>query len=72
MFSANKVIVATAQVLLNLLEKGSSYITWDRINMMVMDECHAATKKHAYNKIMTSYHSYEGNRPRILAMTVGT
>jgi len=70
--TSNQVIVATAQVLLNLLEKGSNYISFDRINHLVLDECHAAVKKHAYNKIMTKYSEAKlDQRPKILAMTVG-
>ena len=71
-FAENSVVVATAQVLLNLLDKGANYMSLNRINHLILDECHTAVKKHAYNRIMTKYKAAsDDQRPRIFAMTVG-
>ena len=64
-------VVATAQVLLNLLEKGHNYLSFSRINVLVLDECHAAVKSHPYNKIMAKYLASDcPDKPTVFGMTV--
>lgn len=49
-FNANDVLVMTAQILLNILNHG--FISLENINLLILDECHNATKKHPYVRIM--------------------
>jgi len=67
----NQVVVATAQVLLNLLEKGNNYLSFSRINYLILDECHAAVKSHPFNKVMAKYLAEDQTkRPKVFGMTV--
>ena len=52
-FRAKKVLVFTAQTLLNLLTKGTLSI--DQFKMLIFDECHHTDGKHPYNMIMMIY-----------------
>ena len=47
------VIVMTAQILVNALEKNS--VCLSQISLLIFDECHHTNKEHAYNKIMQRY-----------------
>lgn len=42
----NNVIISTAQILLNLLNRGREYLTMDKISLIIIDECHRASKQH--------------------------
>ncbi|VDO98315.1 unnamed protein product [Soboliphyme baturini] len=64
----NQVLVMTAQIFLDLLSH--AYLTLNRVNLMVFDECHHVNKSHPYRLIMDLYREYdEGDRPRILGLT---
>lgn len=45
-----QVLVMTPQILLDGLDSNS--LTLDKVNLMVLDECHHASKNHPYAKIM--------------------
>lgn len=45
------VFVMTAQILVNILTHG--FFSMQNINLLIMDECHNATKKHPYVQVMT-------------------
>ena len=49
-FNENDVLVMTAQILVNILTHG--FFTPQNINLLIMDECHNATKKHPYVRVM--------------------
>ncbi|XP_054159182.1 endoribonuclease Dicer-like [Oppia nitens] len=69
------VIVMTAQILLNMLNH--QFITFNNINLMIMDEVHWAAKKkgkkesgHPYKQIMKLYNECPvGRRPRVLGLS---
>ncbi|KAI7089846.1 dicer-like protein 1 [Hortaea werneckii] len=70
LFSENKVIVATADVLHQCL--AHSYITMKQINLLIFDEAHHAKKDHAYARIIKDFYVAEpdqSSRPRIFGMT---
>jgi len=71
LFQENQVIVCTPQVLLNVLNKGSEYITVRRINLLILDECHKAHRNHPYTQVMHHYERAEalGPHPRVFGMT---
>lgn len=52
--SHNNVIISTAQVLLNLLDKGREYLTMERLNLLIIDECHRASKQHPVRRTTPS------------------
>lgn len=69
-FSENKVIVCTADILLQCLSH--SFITMGQINLLVFDEAHHAKKDHAYARIIKDYYLTETTpdaRPKIFGMT---
>ncbi|KAI9283954.1 hypothetical protein BC943DRAFT_294415 [Umbelopsis sp. AD052] len=69
MINEDDVCVMTAQIFLDALRHG--FIHLDRINLMVFDECHHATKSHTFNLIMREfyYRCPEQDRPKIFGMT---
>ena len=72
-FREHQVIVCTHQVLLNLLEKGSEYMSLERVALLVIDECHEATNAHPCVKIMQFYARAKAagsSVPRVFGMTV--
>lgn len=69
-FAKNKVIVCTADILLQCLAQG--YITIAQINLLVFDEAHHTKKNHAYARIIKDYYLAEtdkSQRPRVFGMT---
>ena len=69
-FDKNMVIVCTAEVLRQCLHK--SYISMDRINLLIFDEAHHAKKGHPYANIIKDFYVQEGkvdNLPKIFGMT---
>lgn len=64
-----QVLVMTAQILLNILRH--SIIKMDAINLLILDECHHAVKKHPYSLVMSEfYHTTpKENRPTVFGMT---
>ncbi|KAK5132305.1 hypothetical protein LTR08_009213 [Meristemomyces frigidus] len=72
LFSDNKIIVATAEILHQCLSH--SYITMKQINLLVFDEAHHAKGDHPYARIIKDFYlsesaSDKADRPRIFGMT---
>ena len=59
----------TAQILLNILRH--SIIKMESINLLILDECHHAVKKHPYSLVMSEfYHTTpKEKRPSVFGMT---
>lgn len=68
-FAKNMVIVCTAEVLRQCLHH--SFISMDRINLLIFDEAHHAKKDHAYARIIKDFYAQEKSAvlPKILGMT---
>ncbi|RGP80539.1 hypothetical protein FLONG3_1373 [Fusarium longipes] len=68
-FESNKVIVCTAHILLDCLNK--AFIRMHEINLLIFDEAHHAKKKHVYAEIVQRYYynTPRGERPKILGLT---
>ncbi|CAG8442886.1 9275_t:CDS:2 [Ambispora leptoticha] len=68
-FEQYDVLVMTAQIFLNILRHG--FISINRVNLLIFDECHHAAKKHPYNLIMREFFDRcpEKDRPKIFGMT---
>ncbi|CAN8306466.1 unnamed protein product [Cochlearia groenlandica] len=68
-FESKQVLVMTAQILLNILRH--SIIRMESINLLILDECHHAVKKHPYSLVMSEFYhtSSKDNRPSIFGMT---
>lgn len=69
-FDKNMVIVCTAEVLRQCLHK--SYISMDRINLLIFDEAHHAKKGHPYASIIKDFYVQEEKNtilPKIFGMT---
>jgi endoribonuclease Dicer len=68
--SENMVIVCTAEVLRNSLHH--SFISMDRINLLIFDEAHHAKKDHPYARIIKDFYSQVvdmSKQPKIFGMT---
>jgi endoribonuclease Dicer len=66
----NMVIVCTAEVLRSSLHH--SFISIDRINLLIFDEAHHAKKDHPYARIIKDFYAQEkdkSKRPKIFGMT---
>lgn len=48
-----QVLVKTAQILLNILRH--IIIKMEAINLLILDECHHAVKKHPYSLVMSEF-----------------
>lgn len=59
----------TAQILLNILRH--SIIKMESINLLIMDECHHAVKKHPYSLVMSEFYhtTQKEKRPSVFGMT---
>ncbi|KAJ7963397.1 Dicer [Quillaja saponaria] len=68
-FETKQVLVMTAQILLNILRH--SIIKMEAINLLILDECHHAVKKHPYSLVMSEfYHTTpRDKRPCVFGMT---
>lgn len=70
-FSENMVIVCTAEVLRQCLHH--SFISMDRINLLIFDEAHHAKKDHPYARIIKDFYVPQfkqgGLVPKIFGMT---
>nr|GEV47561.1 endoribonuclease Dicer homolog 1 [Tanacetum cinerariifolium] len=68
-FEKKQVLVMTAQILLNILRH--SIIKMDAINLLILDECHHAVKKHPYSLVMSEFYhtTAKENRPSVFGMT---
>ncbi len=68
--SENMVIVCTAEILRNSLHH--SFVSMDRINLLIFDEAHHAKKDHPYARIIKDFYIQEvdkSKRPKIFGMT---
>ncbi|CAM6082260.1 unnamed protein product [Calypogeia fissa] len=66
--ASHEVLVMTPQILLDLLTHG--ILKLDIVEILIFDECHHATKKHPYCKIMDKYRETSiDSRPQIFGMT---
>ncbi|KYQ55277.1 Endoribonuclease Dicer [Trachymyrmex zeteki] len=64
----HQVLVMTSQIFLNLLIH--RYVTLDRINLIVFDECHRAVANHPMRQIMQQFENCsKQDHPRVLAMS---
>lgn len=68
-FESNQVLVMTAQILLNILRH--SIIKMETINLLILDECHHAVKKHPYSLVMSEFYhrTPKEKRPSVFGMT---
>lgn len=68
-FETRQVLVMTAQILLNILRH--SIIKMEAIDLLILDECHHAVKKHPYSLVMSEfYHTTpKEKRPSVFGMT---
>ena len=59
----------TAQILLNILRH--SIIKMEAINLLILDECHHAVKKHPYSLVMSEFYhtTRKEKRPSVFGMT---
>ncbi|KAF9600916.1 hypothetical protein IFM89_013823 [Coptis chinensis] len=68
-FESKQVLVMTAQILLNILRH--SIIKMEAIDLLILDECHHAVKKHPYSLVMSEFYhtTQKEKRPAIFGMT---
>lgn len=73
-FDTNQVLVATCQIVLDVIRHG--YVSLHELNIIVMDECHNATGKHQMSQLMSMYHDGcatgvlpVAKRPRIIGLS---
>ncbi|OVA19920.1 Ribonuclease III domain [Macleaya cordata] len=68
-FESKQVLVMTAQILLNILRH--SIIKMEAINLLILDECHHAVKKHPYSLVMSEFYhrTPKEKRPAVFGMT---
>lgn len=63
-----QVLVMTAQIFIDILTK--RFITLERINLIIFDECHRAVNNHPMRQIMQQFENCPKEKhPRILAMS---
>ena len=70
--SKSNILVLTHGSALELLQHYNDMFYFSRINLIVVDECHHATKKHTYTNIFERfYHSLspDESKPRVLGLT---
>nr|CAD7400790.1 unnamed protein product [Timema cristinae] len=64
----NQILVMTAQIFLNNLSHG--YITLDKVNLMIFDECHHAVTDHPMRQIMQHFSNCPRTKqPRVLGLS---
>lgn len=72
LIAKNKIVVCTPEILHQCLRH--SFITMDKINLLVFDEAHHAKKNHPYAKIIGDFYKPQHGattqaRPRVFGMT---
>ncbi|XP_011632113.1 endoribonuclease Dicer isoform X1 [Pogonomyrmex barbatus] len=64
----HEILVMTSQIFVDMLSHG--YITLDRINLIIFDECHRAVANHPMRQIMQRFEDCpKEKQPRVLAMS---
>ncbi|KAF2368450.1 Helicase C-terminal [Trinorchestia longiramus] len=66
----NEVLVMVSQIFLDLLK--ANFISWDQVNLLIVDECHHATGNHPMREVMRHYYSVWhtlSDPPRVLGLT---
>ena len=66
-FEQFHVLVMTAQIFVNILSAG--FIQLNKINLVIFDECHHATKDHPYSQVMRLFNQESDQLPRVLGLT---
>ena len=68
-FEQHHVLVMTAQIFVNILSAG--FVPLDKINLVIFDECHHATKDHPYCQVMRLFDvlAQSDQLPRVLGLT---
>ncbi|XWS76792.1 hypothetical protein CRYUN_Cryun01aG0208300 [Craigia yunnanensis] len=68
-FETKQVLVMTAQILLNIFRH--SIVKMETINLLILDECHHAVKKHPYSLVMSEFYHMtpKEKRPSVFGMT---
>jgi len=69
-FEQYHVLVMTAQIFVNILSAG--FVQLDKINLVIFDECHHATKDHPYSQVMRFFNFLAQSAdqlPRVLGLT---
>ncbi|XP_062019153.1 pentatricopeptide repeat-containing protein At4g33170-like [Rosa rugosa] len=56
-----------SQILLDALRK--AFLTIEAVCLMIMDECHRATRNHPYTKIMKEFYHRSSIKPKVFGMT---
>ncbi|KAF9130601.1 Dicer-like protein 1 [Mortierella sp. 14UC] len=66
-FEEFEAVVITAQILFDILVH--AFLKIDLCSILIFDECHHATGKHVYRRIMTEFYSEAQEPPKIFGMT---
>ena len=68
-FEQHHVLVMTAQIFVNILSAG--FVPLEKINLVIFDECHHATKDHPYCQVMRLFDIFAQSDevPRVLGLT---
>ncbi|VAH67440.1 unnamed protein product [Triticum turgidum subsp. durum] len=65
--SKSQVMMMIPDVLLSAL--GKAFLSLDMVSLMIFDECHRATGKHPYSRIMKDYYHQSDHKPKVFGMT---
>ncbi|KAL7588569.1 hypothetical protein Lser_V15G38263 [Lactuca serriola] len=65
--SKNQIMVMTPQILLDSLR--NAFVNFERICLLIIDECHRATGNHPYVSIMKEFYLKAVKKPKVFGMT---